>query len=110
MEKKDELLSRLKTLYEGSDKDDEGFDSKAAIYLSMAEDIVRNKLYPFRQGAEEIPVRYHRNVINIALFLLYKRGAEGETSHREGDVTRTYENGDVPESMLEDIIPYAGVI
>lgn len=106
----EELLKRLKILYEGNDKNDNDFDSIAQTYLSMAEDKVLNKLYPYRQEAQDVPARYYNNVVQIALFMLYKRGAEGETRHTENGIDRSYENGDVPESLLCDIVPFVGVV
>lgn len=105
-----ELLSQLKVLYEGNDKDDENFDTIAVTYLSIAADKVLNRLYPYRQEGQVLPVKYYSVVVRIALFLLYKRGAEGETRHTENGVDRSYENGDVPESLLADIVPFVGVM
>ena len=44
-----------------------------------------------------------------AVYLLNKRGAEGETAHSENGISRSYESADIPESMLSGIIPFAGV-
>ena len=42
--------------------------------------------------------------------MLNKRGAEGQTSHSENGISRSYENADIPESMLKSIIPFCGVL
>ena len=47
--------------------------------------------------------------VEIAVYLMNKRGAEGESAHSENGVSRTYENGDVPASMLRGIVPMVGV-
>lgn len=106
----EELLNQLKTLYEGNDKTDDNFDSIAITYLAMAADKVLNRLYPYRQDERAVPKRYYGNVVEIALFMLYKRGAEGETRHTENGIDRAYENGDVPESLLDHIVPFVGVV
>jgi hypothetical protein len=56
-----------------------------------------------------VPSKYEYKQCQIALYLLNKRGADGQTAHNENGVSRSYENGDVPESMLSDVIPQAGV-
>ena len=48
--------------------------------------------------------------VEVAAYLLNKRGAEGETAHSENGISRSYEDGDVPSSLLRDIVPYAGVV
>lgn len=51
---------------------------------------------------------YSRIIIQLALSKISKRGAEGETSHTEGGVTRMYDNGsDYPLSLTRKIIPLA---
>jgi hypothetical protein len=39
-----------------------------------------------------------------------KRGAEGETSHSENGVSRTYSSASVSEELLREITPKAGVV
>ena len=40
--------------------------------------------------------------------MLNKRGAEGEVSHTENGISRTYEKADIPTSMLRTIVPHCG--
>ena len=47
---------------------------------------------------------------DIDVALLNKRGAEGETAHSENGVSRSYEDGDIPPTLLRRILPMAGVI
>ena len=46
--------------------------------------------------------------VEIAAYLMNKRGAEGETYHGENGVNRTYENASVPASMLAGVTPFCG--
>jgi hypothetical protein len=57
-----------------------------------------------------VPDKYATNQVEIACYLLNKRGAEGETYHSENGINRSYENADVPESMLSRVLPFAGVL
>lgn len=78
------------------------------FYLSLAKDIILGRLYPFRTDATEMPKKYDSLQVQIASYLLNKRGAEGEITHSENGISRTYENAEVPESMLKRIVPFAG--
>ena len=58
----------------------------------------------------EVPEQYSYLQVEIATYLLNKRGGEGELSHSENGISRSYENGDVPESMMRQIVPMYGVL
>jgi len=80
--------------------------------LDQAKAAILEKLYPFDidYDNDDLPDKYEQKQIKIAVYLYNKRGAEGEVSHSEGDISRGYESADVPESMLKGIIPFAKVI
>lgn len=80
-----------------------------SAYLAFAESEMRYHLYPFSTGEEAIPARYHNRVLEVAIYKLNKRGAEGEISHTEGGVQRQYENPETPADMYRGIHPYVGV-
>lgn len=81
-----------------------------SAYLLLAKNAVLQKLYPFGDGTEELPEKYRSMQVEIAAYLLNKRGAEGEVAHSENGVSRTYEDGDVPPSLLRRILPMAGAL
>lgn len=85
-------------------------DDVLNAYLTIAGRKILNRAYPYNDTVTEVPARYGYLQCEIATYLLNKRGAEGEMSHSENGISRTYENADVPDSMLADIIPYCGVI
>lgn len=78
------------------------------FYLSFAKDIILSRLYPFRTDMTDMPKKYDSLQVEIAAYLLNKRGAEGETAHSENGISRTYESAEVPESMLKRIVPFVG--
>lgn len=81
-----------------------------STYLLLAKQAVLLRLYPYKDSAEgEVPVKYHGVQVEIAAFMLNKRGAEGEKAHSENGITRSYESGDIPDSLLRRIVPMAGV-
>lgn len=85
-------------------------DSTVSAYLGIAGNKICRKAYPFDPTVTEVPEQYHFLQVEIAVYLLNKRGAEFETSHSENGISRTYENGDVPPSMLRQIVPVCGVL
>ena len=78
-----------------------------STYLTLAKGVVITKAFPFGTGEEEIPSPYHTVHVEIAAFMLNKRGAEGETHHNENGMTRIYEDGDIPPALLRRITPMA---
>lgn len=78
-------------------------------FLDEAGDVIINRAYPFRDDVVDVPRKYQRRQIEIAVYLVNKRGAEGETKHDENGTNRTYESASVPESMLRDIMPYCKI-
>lgn len=79
-----------------------------SIYLDMAKDAILTRLYPFGVPSEidGLPEEYDMRQVNIAAFLLNKRGAEGEVGHKENGVDRSYNVNGIPLSFLSGIVPY----
>lgn len=89
-------------------------DSAIGVYLKMSVQAILNKLYPF-SGSEEyfemdgLPRKYEPLAVRICIYLIRKEGAEGQTGHTENGVHRTYESADIPQSMLNEVIPMVKV-
>lgn len=88
----------------------ESEDALLLMYLTDAERAILNHLYPMDDEAHTLPNRYESRQVEIAAYLYNKRGAEGETSHNENGISRSYESGWIPDSMLSDIIPFGSVV
>lgn len=101
----DEKLTALKAMVGGSDTDE-----VLSAYLNLAGGKIIAKAYPYKSEVTEVPAQYHYLQVEIAAYMLNKRGAEGQTSHTENGITRQYENADVPASMLKAVTPHCGVI
>ncbi len=100
-----EKLTFLKNMVGGSDTDD-----VLSTYLTLAGQKIIAKAYPYKADVTEVPAQYEHLQLEIAAYLVNKRGAEGEVTHSENGVQRQYENADIPASMLRTITPYCGVI
>ena len=90
---------------------DTATDDLLSELIEQAGAIVLNRRFPFGFPVDaEVPHQYERVQLSIALELYNKMGAEGETSHNENGISRTYEAGDISPSLLKQIIPMcAGV-
>jgi len=80
------------------------------VYLSLACHKMLERLYPFDTGKTEsdIPERYETLQCELAARLFLRRGGEGETSHEENGVNRTYGSvGD--EDILSRLTAFAKV-
>lgn len=100
----DEKLKQLKVLSGETDED------VLRTFLALAAAKIIQRAYPFDPKQTAVPDRYAPNQVEIANFMLSKRGAEGETYHAENGIYRTYSGGDVPPELLRAIIPMVGVI
>lgn len=82
-------------------------DAIADTVLEMAEAKVLQQLYPFNPNATTYPERYSMKVVELATILFNRMGAEGESGHTEGDISRTY----IEEAtLLKSITPFCGFI
>ena len=99
----DEKLKLLKAMFDG-DVSDEMLNA----YLTIAGQEVIERAYPYDQDVTEVPDRYAVLQVEIALYKLNKRGGEGEISHSENGINRSYETADTPKSMLDRIVPMCG--
>ena len=81
-------------------------------YLRVAEELILNILYPTESNREHlaVPDRYSMNQIQIAAYLISKRGAEGETQRTENGIRHHWGSADVPEAMIKHITPFCGVV
>ena len=103
-----EKLSMLRVMV-GQPNEGDWSDDVLTSYLGIAGQKILNRAYPYDDTVTEVPRRYGYLQCDIAAYLLNKRGAEGETSHSENGISRSYESADVPESMMKEVVPHVGV-
>lgn len=89
---------------------EESNDAVLSTYLLLAKDTVLRVAYPYGNRPDTVPSQYDTVHVEIAAYMLNKRGAEGETSHGENGVNRSYEDGGIPRSLLRQITPMVGVL
>ncbi len=105
----EEKLTMLRTL---SGASAEVTDATLQAYLTLASDAVLQRAYPSVNDFSTlvVPARYETLQCQIANEIYQKRGAEGELSHNEDGVNRSYESAGVSEALLKRIVPFAHVL
>lgn len=101
---KTEKRSALAALLAPDTDTDEVLDTM----IALAEVEVMNRMYPFGYPSDlVVPARYEMLQIQLAAELYTKRGAEGQTSHSENGISRTW-----PEksALLARIVPHVGSV
>ena len=102
-------LAELRRMLEPATED----DAVLLSYLDQAKEMIVTRMFPYATEEEIeyaiVPKRFEYKQVRIALYLLNKRGAEGETLHNENGISRRYRNGDLPDEMLADVLPCVGI-
>ncbi len=103
-----EKVETLRVLLDEGDEPEE--DAVLLTFLRIAGQKIIQKAYPFRHDVTEVPPRYSLLQVEIALYMMNKRGAEGETYHGENGIFRTFGGAEIPDSMLKAVVPLAEVV
>lgn len=90
--------------------DEQATSDIVSLYLAVARDAILNRLYPHGIPDDNmlIPARYEYTQCKLAARYFLRRGAEGEITHSENGIARTYgttDDGDI----LNEVLPYAKV-
>ena len=87
---------------------DEQDETTLDLYLKVAKELILSRIETFDE-THEVPEKYDFVQVEVAAYLLNKRGAEGEIGHSESGTSRTYGSAYVPPEMLRSVIPLATV-
>jgi hypothetical protein len=98
-------LERLKKRIPENDNDNELED-----FLESAKAVILSRRFPFGEQPTELEPKYMDLQIRIAVEMYNKRGVEGQTSHSENGVSRSYSSASVSEELLREITPKVGVV
>lgn len=90
--------------------DGDATDAIVAVYLQLALNKMLERLFPYdsTKTVSDIPERYETIQCELAARLYLRRGGEGETSHEENGVNRTYGSVD-DEDIMSRLTPFAKV-
>ena len=84
-------------------------EQDAKTYLTIAADRILNRVYPFGSMPSVLPDRYAMTQIQLAVRMIARIGGEGEISHSENGVSRSYDSVD-DEDIMRTLTPYVGVV
>ena len=101
-------IDMLRTMIDDRKEDEEVL----SVYLELAAGKILNRMYPYKEDYDglSVPDRYAEIQLKVAAYMLNKRGAEGQIQHIENGIHRNYGSADIPDAMLQEIVPYAQAI
>lgn len=99
----DEKLEQVKTML-GNDEIHDVVVLRS--YLNLAKEKILNKRYPFGTELTEVETKYENLQCELTIALYNQRGGEGESSHSENGVSRSWRT--IAE-ILEEIPSVAGL-
>ena len=83
-------------------------DEVLGSMISLAEAMVLDRMYPFGYpDGTVVPARYEQIQIQLAVELYGRRGAEGQTSHSENGINRSWSES---SPLLKRIVPHCGSV
>jgi hypothetical protein len=85
-------------------------DEELEDLLESAKAVILSRRFPFGEVPDEIENRYKDLQIRIAVEMYNKKGAEGQTSHSENGISRSFASASVSEDLLREITPKGGVV
>ena len=90
---------------------DETDDAVISAFLDLAGKAIYRYGDPFRKMTEAEFLELYPDVqVDAAAYKLNKRGWDHERNHTENGVTRTFESGDLPPSLLSRITPFGAAV
>lgn len=82
----------------------------ASIYLKDAKCAILERMYPFGVPNDaDFPAKYRNLACKLAVRYIARRGAEGETTHNENGINRSYASAD-DDDLLGVVTPFAMVM
>nr|DAF99064.1 MAG TPA: tail connector protein [Siphoviridae sp. ctDmR33] len=97
-----ELLERFKV------RTEETNDTLILDLLNSAGQAIVTRRYPYGDGTETVPDRYADLQLRIAIDLYDRMGAEGQLSHSENGVSRSWADASVSQDLLKEVVPMVG--
>ena len=87
-------------------------DEELSALLLITKGAILNARYPLRSNVDitEVPQKYDYLQLQMCVQMYNKRGAEGQVSHSENGISRVWEEGDIPPSLLKLVVPFVGSV
>lgn len=90
---------------------DETDEDVISAFLSKVGEEIYLVADPYKTAdKDDVLAEYGGVQIDAAAYYINKRGWDFQKAHSENGVSRTYESGGLPDSILRQITPKAGVV
>ena len=77
--------------------------------LEFAASAIMDRRYPFGTTLTELPSQFQNLQVQMAADLYAKLGAQGQISHNENGISRTWANANISNDLLSRIVPVVGL-
>ena len=77
--------------------------------LDSAKAAIQSRRYPYGDWPEELEPQYVDLQYRCAVDIYNKAGAEGQLTHGENGISRSWESAWISEQLLQEVTPYLGV-
>lgn len=77
--------------------------------LESAKAAIMSRRYPFGNWPDALEPQYEDLQFRCALDIYNKAGAEGQLTHGENGISRSWESAWISEQLLQEVTPYLGV-
>ncbi len=76
--------------------------------LESAKASILDRRYPYGDGTETLESKYEDLQLRIAIDLYSKLGGEGQISHSENGINRSWASANISPEWLNEIVPMCG--
>ena len=78
--------------------------------IESAKHAILSRRFPYGEYPDDVEPRYKDLQYRLAIEIYNRQGAEGETAHSENGISRTYDGAWASSQLLNEIVPFAGVV
>ena len=77
--------------------------------LESAKNAILARRFPFQEWPDVLPAQFVDLQFRIALDLYNKIGGEGQLTHSENGISRSWESSWISQQLLQEVTPLVGV-
>lgn len=85
-------------------------DAILADCLENAKHAILSRRFPYGDYPDDVEPRYKDLQYRLAIEIYNRMGAEGELSHSENGISRSWDGSWASSQLLNEVVPFAGVV
>lgn len=78
--------------------------------IESAKHAILSRRFPYGDYPDDVEPRYKDLQYRLAIEIYNRIGAEGQVSHSENGISRSYDGSWMSSQLLDEITPFAGVV